>query len=245
MILAMDTSTNWASLALIAESGEARTRAWNIGRRHSVEILGAIEDLLHEAGVAKSDLTAVAVSVGPGSFNGTRVAVTTAKILAFVWNIPVIGATTLAAIAQTAALEHAGPKIAHMRVLALMEAGRDELFTGWYDLDRARISGLAQATGDPAIATMPALLEMIGDVAILIAGEITPAHAEALRAALGDRVTILPEVTARAVGLGRIAQARLAAGERDDPLALEPVYVRRPNITQSSRHPVPQERGET
>jgi tRNA threonylcarbamoyladenosine biosynthesis protein TsaB len=245
MILAIDTTTSWASLALIPDNDEPAMHAWNIGRRHSTEILGAIDNLLHEAGVAKSAITAIATCLGPGSFNGTRVGVTTAKILAFVWNIPVVGVTTLAAIAQTVSRDAPGPQIAHSRMLALMEAGRDELFMGWYDLDWAHPGGLAQATGEPSIATIPSIVEMIGTVEIVVAGEITPAHAEALRVALGDRATIFPEVTARAVGLGQIAQARIAAGDLDDPLTLEPVYIRRPNITQSSRHPVPQERGES
>jgi hypothetical protein len=76
---------------------------------------------------------------------------------------------------------------------------------------------------------------------IHITGEVNTAHRQALAAALGARMRFAEPLAApdRALGVAALAQARLARGEIDSPLALEPAYIRRPNITTSARHPLP------
>ncbi len=247
MLLAMDASTNWASLALMRDGVPVATHSWAIGREHSTQLFGGIDTLFTMVGATRGDVTALAVATGPGSFNGTRVAVTAAKTLAYVWGVPLIGLSTLDGLAEDA-LRHqaAGTDLARRSgtILAVLEAGRDELYMCWYDL----------RTGEAAAATHvqprgPIAIALVGDIGaaapagdIVLCGEYTPAHGQALLAALGaERVRLAEPAAApdRAVGLGRLALLRLAAGERDDPLALEPTYVRRPNITASTRHPLP------
>ncbi len=246
MLLAIDTSTSWASLALFDASGVLARRAWQIGQMHSVEILGAIDALLSGSGAARGDIRAVAVATGPGSFNGTRVAVTAAKTLAFVWSVPLVGVTTLDAIAQ------AGGASAGVTI-GVLEAGRGELYAavfdhvtlagqGWYDVIVPR--HVAARRGDIAVLAPDALIALARGVTpvgpVLIVGEMSDEHRMALVTALGERVRLAEPLSPpdRAVGLGEIALARLAAGESDDPLALEPAYVRHPNITTSARHPL-------
>jgi tRNA threonylcarbamoyladenosine biosynthesis protein TsaB len=250
MLLAIDTSTEWAGLALLTEAGVVMHHTWHAGQNHSVEIFPELDRLLATSGT-RERITALGVATGPGSFNGTRVAVTVAKTLAFVWQLPLVGIPTLDGIAQAATMqaENDPPDM----ILALMEAGRDELYTCWYDLKRWP-PGEQSATGQMVtpIVVQPGnaiTLLHVADIisaapagTILAAGVLTQAHQEALAAGLGDRLMIVrdpDDLPARVVGIGQRALARLVAGERDDALALEPTYVRRPNITTSTRHPAP------
>ena len=200
--------------------------------------------------MTRGDVTALAVATGPGSFNGTRVAVTAAKTLAYVWDVPLVGISTLDGIAEDALRHLAGGQglaVGLGTILALLEAGRDELYTCWYDLRRS-----GEAAADLHVQPRgPITIEGIADIsaaaalavgAIVLCGEYSAVHGDALLAALGTERLGLAEPAAapeRAVGIGRLAWLRLVAGERDDVLALEPMYVRRPNITTSTRHPIP------
>ncbi|MBA3823401.1 MAG: tRNA (adenosine(37)-N6)-threonylcarbamoyltransferase complex dimerization subunit type 1 TsaB [Ktedonobacterales bacterium] len=248
MLLAIDASTNWASLALLREGRPVATHHWAIGQQHSTQLFGGIDTLLAAADAPHGAVTAVAVATGPGSFNGTRVAVTAAKTLAFVWDVPLIGVPTLDGLAEDA-LRESDPALSltpgDASILAVLEAGRDELYLCWYDLTRAGTAAVphVQPRGPIIIAQVPDIVAPASDRSgsIVLCGEYSDAHAGALVAALGpERLTVhaggAPD---RAIGIGQLAWLRLAAGERDDPLALAPSYVRRPNITTSTRHPIP------
>ncbi len=175
MLLAIDTSTNLASVALVdatvgtrtddadaggsagatseAGSGASATApprllvelTWDVGTRHSVELLERIEWLLASRGATMTQLTALAVATGPGSFNGARVAVTTAKSLAFALRLPVVAIPTLDVIAW--GVGALGPR------WALLEAGRGEVYAARYPAppDAAFAHALA-AWGPMAIA---------------------------------------------------------------------------------------------
>ena len=234
MLLAIDTSTNWAGLALLTPDRLVGQHGWPVGQQHGSTIFTALTALLKACDVTLEAVEALAVAIGPGSFNGVRVAVTTAKTLAYVRGWPLVGCTTLDGIAQAAANRQppAG------QLLAVLEAGREELYMGWYDW-KSEARRVARF-GEVALTTV-AELAARHDRPALIAGEVTADHQAQLRAAWGDQVAWADplDVPDRAVGLAQLAQAAIAAGRANDVMALEPLYVRRPNITLSTRHPLP------
>ena len=247
MLLAIDTSTSWASLALLDATGTPRAvRSWAVGQQHSVQIFGGIEQVLADGAAQRNDVTAVAVATGPGSFNGLRVAVTVAKTLAFVWGVPLVGVATLDALAQVQNHAHGASRT----IFAALEAGRDELYIGWYNLkndarivERSGAISIATATERSALGGM-----LQSDRPVLVTGELTPTHVQELARifgiatdAPGPGAAFADPLAApdRAVGVGEIALAQLARGDVADLLALEPMYVRRPNITVSTRHVIP------
>src|SRR5262249_53199640 len=95
MLLAIDTSTSTASIALVHERHVLAELTWDVGQRHSVELFERLEWLLAHAGAAPSAIDALAVALGPGSFNGVRVALATTKALAFSLQAPLYGHPTL------------------------------------------------------------------------------------------------------------------------------------------------------
>src|SRR6185437_13950179 len=143
MLLAFDTSTSVASVALVTDPADpadspgaaedARLVAeltWQVGQRHSTELFERLEWLLAASRLSMNALTGVAVALGPGSFNGVRVALATAKSLAFARGVPLYGVPTLDVIAW-------GHRAIAGTICAILEAGRGQVYAGIYDTDDA------------------------------------------------------------------------------------------------------------
>jgi tRNA threonylcarbamoyladenosine biosynthesis protein TsaB len=228
MMLALDTSTSFASIALVRDRMLTAELSWDVGRRHSVELLPRLRWLLETHGRAWREVSAVGVATGPGSFNGLRVAVTTAKMLALSLGIPVFGVPTLDVIAWGAA-DVAGP------VWATMDAGRGQLYAAAYAAPTE--SARAWRPLDEYMIVTPAELGARVAAGSVVCGEWQAETERALRAALDPRARIRsPLAGRRAAWLAELALARAAeTGAADDPAALEPLYLRRPGITSSAR----------
>ncbi len=253
MLLALDTSTRSASLAL-TEGGALRAElTWVVGNNHSVELLRRLEWLLHEQQVELSQLRAVAAAIGPGSFTGVRVAVTVAKTLAFSLRIPLVGVSTLDLIAY-------GQAVAGLPVCALLDAGRGEVYAGRYQARVTEQASSADANGaQPNTQAWAATArgggglvwqrqgdfqvvapeELAGQIhePTLFCGELSAQAQQTLAERLGALALFVPGLaSARRAGLlAELAAQRLERGEHDDPLTLEPLYLRRPAITVSAK----------
>src|SRR3990172_5808575 len=100
MLLAIDTATQAASLALYDEDCVRAEVTWQSTGRHTSELMPRIVWMIEQASSAMSDLTGLAVSIGPGSFTGLRVGLAVAKGLALANDLPIVGVPTLDVIAQ-------------------------------------------------------------------------------------------------------------------------------------------------
>ncbi len=247
LLLALDTSTRQASVALCTEETLLGEYAWQVGNNHSVELLERVQRLVTECGQTMQSLEAVAVATGPGSFNGLRVALATAKSLAFALTIPLVGVSTLDVTAAQQQ-QWRGP------ICALMEAGRGELYAACYLFDEVvevgRLSFEIRRLSDYLLEAPAQLREHVlahvnewagvpGERAIppvLFCGEMSEASRAALSAQLpeGLFLPVLPS-TRHAATLATLAFSRFQRGIVDDPLLLEPLYLRRPSITTSAR----------
>jgi hypothetical protein len=119
----------------------------------------------------------------------------------------------------------------------VIEAGRGEVYRALYRTATpggARVTDRLVRTSDHGILAVPALAEELGGVGsdVVIAGEWQPATREVLEAALGTRTRFAQPKAGRGALLGTIAVERGRRGERDEPATMEPVYLRRPSITQ-------------
>lgn len=246
LLLALDTSTRQASVALCTEEQICGEYIWQVGNNHSVELLERIQRLCTESALTLSAVDALAVAVGPGSFNGVRVAVATAKTLAFALHKPLVGVSTLE-IAATQYQQWPGP------VCAIQEAGRAELYAGCYVFEGRESSGVVtylprqlgayQVLAPQDLAhylreNITPQLEMDGEMMpYLFCGEISEASRQALFAQMPERTFFGQHLQAvrRASTLASLAQQRLIEQRADDPLLLEPLYIRRPSITSSKR----------
>jgi len=247
MLLAIDTSTSVASVALFgrlatdgSQLGILAERTWRAGQRHTTQLLPRVEQLLTDAGAGVSDLASVGVAIGPGSFNGIRVGLSTAKLLAVSLGLPLVGASTLEAAAfahrEAAALASvAGGRPAWLRPMD--DAGRGQIATALYRADRdpqslepgvlveiepPRLADLGDALSDAASREGP----------ILFCGEVRPEWAaEIARQASTSVVLVSPTgILRRAGALAELCWWRLQAGQVDDPATLQAIYLRRPPV---------------
>ncbi len=249
LLLSFDTSTNQSSIALCSEDELYNEYTWRSGSNHSVELLEYIQRLVVECRITLPQLDAIVVATGPGSFNGVRVALATAKAIAFALKKPLVGVSTLDAIAAQQS-HWPGP------VCALLEAGRSELYAACYTFDQLvgsagdvthRLRRLSEylLLSPSQLATY--LQEQTGEwfgvtderqaPPVLFCGEIGLASRQSLHAQMQGRGVFMGRLasTRKASTLALLALPRLREGQEDPPLSLEPLYVRRPSITTSTR----------
>jgi tRNA threonylcarbamoyl adenosine modification protein YeaZ len=219
MLLTIDTSTDSAGLALVQDGRTLAETSWRCGQNHSVELLPHLTRLLKEAEVELKSVGCILVAKGPGSFNGLRVGLSTAKGLAFSLGIPIIGISSLA----LEACQHAE---SDLPIGPIFNAGRGEIATALYQ----NKDNWQQLTPEH-ITTVDALdSEIKGKT--LFCGEYVPVIAGQLRKRLKDKAVIAPDRPRRSSRLAELAKGRLEAQDYDSPATLQPLYLRRPAITQ-------------
>ncbi len=214
MLLALDTATDFASIALYDGRQVLGEMNWRTQRRHTGEVMPQVEALLRLIGVGPTALTAVAVAIGPGSYTGTRVGVSLAKGMVAAAGLPLVGVPTLDVVAYP----HLGP----WPVCALLAAGRGRYNAALYAAEMS----WPRRLGDWQLGTLAELLARLSPP-LRFVGELAPADAETLVQAWGDQAAIVPPALAvrRAGVLAALAWHRLQAGECDDPITLSPIYL--------------------
>jgi tRNA threonylcarbamoyl adenosine modification protein YeaZ len=221
MQLAIDTSTDIASLALVQDGEVLAELTWRCGQNHTAQLLSHLAHLLNKTEVNLQSISYIIVARGPGSFNGLRVGISTAKGLAFSLGIPLVGISTL----EADAYQHAE---IGLPICSILNAGREEIATAIYQKKQNKWRQLLSEH----ITTVDTLCSQIATKTIFC-GELTPFIATELRKQLKQRVIIPPPATRlrRASFLAELGQKRLEAGDYDNPATLQPLYLRRPPIT--------------
>ena len=218
LVLAIESATADASAALLRGDAVVAARRVPAERPASEALLPTLLELLAEADVALAALDAFAVSVGPGSFTGLRVGVSTAKGLAFGSGQPIVPVPTLAALAALAARSDAC-------VAALLDAQRGEVYAALHAGDP-----IAPALVGPTVLRpeelIAALAEHAGARPIVAIGAGATVAGDALRNRFGARCAIVASAP-DAAAVGRLGQRLLERGAGVAPEALAPVYVRR------------------
>ncbi|MWV44510.1 tRNA (adenosine(37)-N6)-threonylcarbamoyltransferase complex dimerization subunit type 1 TsaB [Paenibacillus sp. HJL G12] len=232
--LALDTSTACLALAVMENDKVLHTIQAAGERNHSVHLMPLAQKGLAEAGVALSEVSGIAVGIGPGSYTGTRIAVTAAKTLAWAWNIPVAGISSLQALAWSGLLTAEGRGSGDNWIIPLMDARRGQAYTALF---QAKGNNMPVRMQEDAIRLMDQWVEEISRLwtdtpekdqpeGVWFVGE--PGNHEAaierLRPLLGERLHIaVCDMEGEAVG--RLGAERLMHGEGDDVHRLVPNYT--------------------
>lgn len=227
-LLAIETSTEACSVAVWV-SGEVFARHEIAPRRHAESVLPWAEALLAEAGIARSQLDAVAVGRGPGAFTGVRLGVALAQGMALALDLPVVPVSTLAALALSAGLPEPGGQ--PRQVLAVIDARMREVYAGRFEISQD-VSGAASAHALDAETVLAPQALALPDTGLWHAvgtglGAESGLLAARLQAAPGLRLAAcLPEALPHAADVARLAAAAFARGEAVAPERLEPAYLR-------------------
>lgn len=177
MILGIETATEICSAAFVRNGKIIAERSVHEKNIHSEHLLVLIDELMKSASISKKEITAIAVSIGPGSFTGLRIGLSTAKGFALALNIPLIAVPTLDGIAEAYRLMNTGTGTE--KFYALIDAKRNEAFHALYSVVTNEITRqseysitikdeiLQQAQLSHAIVQQP----MISAVAVAMLGE--------------------------------------------------------------------------
>lgn len=224
MQLAIDTATHSASVVLAKEGVAQAHLSWRSQYNHTAQLIPAIEALQRHQGLAPKDLSAVCVSLGPGSFSALKVGLSVAKTLAYTLDIPLVGVGTLEC--EALPFIYAGTPIC-----PILELGRQDIAAAlltWHD-------GAFHPMRSEYLTTPEKLASDLADASgsILCCGEGLPKAASILKEKLGSRVTLAEPtlLQGRALALAYLGYLRLSRGQRDDPATLQPLYLRAPSIT--------------
>jgi tRNA threonylcarbamoyl adenosine modification protein YeaZ len=222
MQLAIDTSTDTASLALVQDNGVLAELTWRCEQNHTTQVLTHLAHLLNQTKLNLQSTSGIIVAKGPGSFNGLRVGISIAKGLAFSLGVPIIGISSL----ETEAYQHAETGLP---VCPIFNARRGEIATALY---QKKHNEWRQFITEQ-ITTVETLCSQI-TTKTMFCGEFIPFIAAQLRKQLKQKAVIPSPVTGlrRAGFLAELGLKRLKAGDYDNPATLQPLYLRRPAITQ-------------
>ncbi len=218
LILAFETSAKAASVALLEDTRLLGESYQNTGLTHSQTLMVMAEDMLKQCGKTVSDVTAIAVAEGPGSFTGVRIGVAAAKGFAWGGELPCYGVSTLEAMAESLGIWEG-------YVCPCMDARRNQVYNALFYVNQGIVRRVRE---DRAIALsdlkedLKALngpIFLVGDGANLacktLSGEV-------------PNLVLPPEhrIHQRATGVALLAAKKLAAGDIGDGCALTPNYLR-------------------
>ena len=215
MILAIDTATEYAGLALYTLDSLIAEETWNAGRKHTTELMPRLIRMLETANLNVTDLTTLAVALGPGSFTGLRIGLAVAKGLALPHKLAVVGVPTLEITAYPF-------REGKLPVWAIAQAGRGRILVARYGLRKNKWQQLIE----PYLTNIEELGPKITTQA-WCTGEIDQEAAKQLQQLSNQKAKIVPPAdrVRRPGYLAEIAVSRLEANGQDDPDALVPLYT--------------------
>lgn len=215
LILSIDTSTTVCSVALTKDGSTLAEQKLFLEKSHSSLLTVVIESLLNHTETNKDDLSAIAVSKGPGSYTGLRIGVSTAKGLCYALDKPLIAINTL----QAMAAEVSQFNTVEAWLCPMLDARRMEVYTALYD------AGLNEKEQTKALVLDDfSFLETLDQYKVLFFGN----GSDKFRELLGDNrhASFVPDVTPSASAVGVLASNSFEAGHFEDVAYFEPFYLK-------------------
>jgi tRNA threonylcarbamoyladenosine biosynthesis protein TsaB len=217
LILALDTSTQSASIALIDDSVTLCEININLGVNHSLIVLPAIHDLCRIANIEIGNIDLFACTRGPGSFTGIRVGISTLKGIALATGKPVVGVSTLDALAYNLAGSE-------MLVCPMLDARKNQVYTALY---RTKPDNILEIKENERIVNVRDFLLNIDDKTLFV-GDGAMKHARLIHDSLPDKSFFASHIhqNVRAVTVGLLGKKNYNKGDSLNPDNLAPAYLR-------------------
>lgn len=222
LVLGIDTTTLVGSVGIIDETGLLGESILNIKRTHSERLMPTLSRLLEDVGIVLEDVDLISVSLGPGSFTGVRIGVTTAKTLAQALNKPLVGVYSLDVLAEN---------LANVQglVCPILDARKQEVYTAIYQADGT--GKLSRLLDYSALGTKE-LLDKIptNQERVYFLGDGVKVYGQLLKESLSGRYRTVPHnlLVPRGSTVARLGLDKWQAGlTKTNFLAIEPFYLRK------------------
>ncbi|MBR3466050.1 MAG: tRNA (adenosine(37)-N6)-threonylcarbamoyltransferase complex dimerization subunit type 1 TsaB [Bacteroidales bacterium] len=217
-ILHIETATDVCSVALSRGAEVIGLKEEAGGNNHAKHLLPFVEEALMQGGCTVKDLNSVAVSVGPGSYTGLRIGVSTAKGIAYTAGIPVMAIGTLEGIAQGAKALWTGSDDVQPQIVPMIDARRMEVFTARYDFAMNMMEEVSSKIVDENT-----FAELLASQTVVFCGNGMPKCRELLSASPNARFVDAP-VSARYLLPAALKKWKEQAFE--DVAYFEPFYLK-------------------
>ena len=181
--LGIDTANTPLSVAIVKDGQLLVEENSAMAVNHSLRAMPAVEELLAKAGITPSEIDAIAVSEGPGSYTGVRIGVTIAKTLAWTLGKPLVGVSSLKALATNALFFNG-------LICPIIDARRNNVYAGAYRLDAGRLTEVIE-DGHYSLEEFIHQLEQ-QEGSMLFIGKDTEMHEQQITEQLGERAMIAP-----------------------------------------------------
>jgi tRNA threonylcarbamoyladenosine biosynthesis protein TsaB len=228
-ILALETATSACTVAVTDDSNVLAELTLQMPRVHSARLMPLIAQAIAESGIAKLDLDAIAVGVGPGSFTGLRIGLATVKGLAYALGKPCVGVSTLRAMAYGT-----GAQIG--LVVAMLDAKRGEVFAGIYAVGDRDPNTWVEVM-PPSHIPMHHLVEQLAFLRVglrhswqfvTVCGDCAEQYLGKLGLEPGvGRLAHAGAMLPRAWAVSEVGRSMLQMGQGLDPELLNAVYLRK------------------
>ena len=220
LILGFDTTAVACSVALIEENRILSEIQLNRGSKHSEQLLPVIDNVFKLAKKDLSQVDLIAVSAGPGSFTGVRIAAATGKSLAQAQDKKIIQINSLDALAQNIMAEDA-------LIVPLLDARKNEFYTGWYRFTEGKMEKIKE---DYAVSPENLFKELKDEKKVYFLGENVEKCRDEIKTSLGSKAVILSPLYSgiRGAAVAFLAMEKYKNKDCADYYTLAPVYLRKP-----------------
>lgn len=215
LILSIETSTTVCSVALTRDGSTLATQKLFLEKSHSTLLTVVIQSLLDHTEVHKEDLSAIAVSKGPGSYTGLRIGVSTAKGLCYALDKPLVAINTLHAMAQEVSVYAAENEW----LCPMLDARRMEVYTSLFDPGLNEIEETKALVLDES-----SFSETLERNNVLFFGNGSDKFRDLV--STNDKSRFIREVTPSAAAVGVLANKALALDRVEDVAYFEPFYLK-------------------
>lgn len=224
LILAIDSATPVAGVALLNEQGIIREEFVNYKKTHSETLMPMVDQILQKCERHLEDVSAIAVTVGPGSFTGLRIGLATVKGLSLASGKPLVGVSTLDVLAHNFCYGDA-------LVCPLLDARKQEVYTAFYDVSGRyplKLSDEMACSPTDFVHLARAAADAAGKNSFILPGDGYQPYQDFFATELGESLLPVPLHLRlpRASALASLAAGKLERGELEDVFALQPHYVR-------------------
>lgn len=218
IILGIETSTKTGSVAVVSENGVIAQYSLNIEVTHSERLMSTVDRVLKDTCIAFSNLVGFAVAIGPGSFTGLRIGLSTVKGLALATGNPVAAVPTLQALAWNL-------PYAVYPVCPLLDARKNEVYAALYRFDE---KALVQVLPE-AVIPIARLAEWISEKTVFT-GEGSQIYRTDIQKVFGERAVFAPQsaILPSGASVAEIGLHMIKSGKQAELDSLTPMYIRRP-----------------